>query len=158
MPNAERVLLSQLDAAWLPDGGRADVILAGTDSVPPSPTCVVRVLATRDGKVFTVHREDGRGLDIPSESVSDGAVDGYLEALMVRVLGSVQPTRLLGYVRNVVPVAPSDYPWPSPHAHFAVWHCTLAPAVEPRGVWLDAVEAENHMGARHWWPLAAHAP
>ena len=158
MPSRERVLLSHPDAAWLPDGGRADVVLAGTGSVPPSPTCVVRLLATRDGSVLTVHRADGRGLDIPTMSVRDGAVDGCLEALMVRVIGSVQPTTLLGYVRNVVPGAPDDYPWAVPHAHFAVWHCALPADCDPQGVWLDSVEAERHLVDRHWWPLAAHAP
>ena len=74
------------------------------------------------------------------------------------VLGSVQPTRLVGYVRNVVPEAPDDYPWPSPCAHFAVWHCRLPEDVEPAGVWLDAASAGTEMGARHWWPLAAHVP
>jgi hypothetical protein len=158
MPNAERVFFSHKDAAWLPDGGRADVVLAGTDSAPPSPTCVVRLLATRDGNVFTVQRADGKGLDIPTMSVSDGAVDESLEMLMVRVLGSVQPSKLLGYVRNVVPGAPDDYPWPVPHAHFAVWHCAMPAGCDPQGVWLDSVEAERHLADRHWWPLAAHTP
>jgi hypothetical protein len=133
VPTSERVLVSNATPSWLPDGGRADVILGGTDSVPPSPTSLVRLLATRHGKVFTVHRADGSGLDIPSLSVEGGAVEGCLKALMVRTFGGVHPARFLGYVRNIVSGAPNDYAWPSPHAHFAVWHCALPPDCDPRG-------------------------
>lgn len=156
MPEEDELLVSVADAAWLPEGGRADVVLAGPDAVPPDPTCLVRVLASRDGKVFTVPRADGKGLDLPTLPVGDGTAHGCLQALMAQVVGSAHPAVLLGYVRNVVPDAPADYPWPSPEAHFAVWHCAVPAACEPRGTWLDAAEAESQLGERHWWPLAAH--
>ena len=158
VPNDEELLVSHPDATWLPHGGRADVVLVGTDAVLPTPTCLVRVLATRDGKVFTVPRADGKGLDIPTLPVGEGGAVSSLQALMVGVLGGAHPTVLLGYVRNVVPGAPDDYPWPSPDAHFAVWHCAVPVDCEPRGVWLDAYEAESQLRDRHWWPLAAHVP
>jgi hypothetical protein len=132
VPNNEVLLVSHTDAGWLPDGGRADVVLAGTDAALPRPTCVVRLLATRDGKVLAVPRADGKGLDIPALSVRPSEVDDCLQALIVRVLGGVHPTMLLAYVRNVVTGAPDDYPWPSPDAHFAVWYCAVPADCESR--------------------------
>lgn len=155
--STERILLRHRDAAWLP-GGDADVVLAGPGSVPPSPTCVVRLLVTRGRWALTVQRDDGSGLDIPSLSVSDGEVDRTLRELMIRWLGTTQPARLLGYVRNVVEGAPDGYPWPLPHAHFAVWHCALPADRDLGGTWLDACRAEAHLGHRHWWPLTEHIP
>ena len=158
MLNGERALVSHADAPWLPKGGRADVVLADEVAELPAPTCLVRLLATRGGRVLTVPRADGGGLDIPTRRVEASTPADCLRTLVMDVLGSVQPTRLVGYVRNVVPEAPDDYPWPSPCAHFAVWHCRLPEDVEPAGVWLDAASAGTEMGARHWWPLAAHVP
>lgn len=149
--------MSNPQPSWLPVGGRADVVLAEADAVPPRPTCLVRLLVMRERKVLAVHRADGRGLDIPTLLVEDGAVDDSLQALVVRVLGKEHPTELLGYVRNTVPGSPADYPWPSPQAHFAVWHCASPIDREIRGVWLEMSEAEALLGDRHWWPLAAHA-
>lgn len=71
MQNTDVVLFSHPDAAWLPEDGRADVVLAGAHSVPPDPTCVVRLLVTHGGKVLTVDRADGKGLDIPTMAVRD---------------------------------------------------------------------------------------
>jgi hypothetical protein len=158
MPNAERVLASHRDAAWLPEGGRADVVLADVDAEVPAPTCLVRLLATRDDQVLTVPRADGDGLDIPTQRVARGAHADALRTLMTRVLGGVHPSMLLGYVRNAVPEAPDDYPWPSPDAYFAVWQCRLPEELDPAGVWLDAETAATELSARHWWPLAAHLP
>ena len=158
MADHEELLARHHEAAWLPPGGRADVVLVGKDAAVPAPTCVVRVLATRDGDVFTVPRTDGKGLDIPTAPVAEAGAVGSLQALMLGVFGEVHPAKLLGYVRNVVPDAPDDYPWPSPDAHFAVWHCAVPADCEPRGVWLAAAEAGSHLRERHWWPLAAHVP
>lgn len=156
MPNAEQVLISHPDAAWLPEGGRADVVLAKAGSTVPSPTCVVRLLATRHRQVLAVPRANGRGLDIPTLRVGDGAVEDCLRTLMVHTLGGVHTPTFLGYVRNVVQEAPDDYPWPTPHAHFSVWHCAVPRECDPRGVWLDDADAETHLRDRHWWPLAMH--
>lgn len=158
MTNAEQVLVSHPDAAWLPDGGRADVVLAVGPPAVPRPTCLVRLLATRQRQIFTTARADGGGLDIPTLPVGDRVVEDCLHALLVRVLGSMYPTTLLGYVRNVVQGTPDDYPWPSPDAYFVVWHFQLPTDFNAGGVWLDAVEAEEQLGDRHWWPLAAHVP
>ena len=156
MLNAQRVLVSHLDAAWLPKGGRADVVLADGDAAVPTPVCLVRLLVTRAGRMLTLPRSDGGGLDIPTARVERGAHVDCLRSLMIRVLGSLHPTTLLGYVQNVVPDAPDDYPWPSPRAYFAVWLCQLPEDFEPDGVWLHATAAETELSARHWWPLAAH--
>jgi hypothetical protein len=153
-----QVVVSHANAAWLPAGSRADVVLAAGHVVaPPSPVCLVRLLATRDGRVLTGARPDGAGLDIPTLRVVDGTAEAGLQALVTQTLGRAHPTTLLGYVRNVVPDPSDDYPWPSPEAHFAVWTCEVPPGVDPDGVWLDASEAKAHLADRHWWPLAAHA-
>lgn len=156
MSNAQRVLSSRSGPAWLPDGGRADVVLAGTHGVVPSPTCLVRLIATHGDVVLTVPRADGGGLDIPTRRVGDEVVADCLQALLVRVGGSLRNTSLLGYVRNRVHEAPDDYPWPSPDAYFTVWHCQMPMEANAEGTWLDAAEAEIQLSARHWWPLAAH--
>jgi len=75
-----QVLVSRVDAAWLPPGGRADVVLADADEAPPPPTCVVRLLATRDERVLTMRRADGRGLDLPTRLVGDESHSDCLEA------------------------------------------------------------------------------
>src|SRR5512144_81268 len=98
---------------------------------------MVRLLATRDRRVLTVARADGGGLDIPTLHVADGVAEACLQTLQLRTLGSVHPTTLLGYVRNVVHEAPDDYPWPLPDAYFVVWHCQLPADVDAEGVWLD---------------------
>jgi hypothetical protein len=116
-----RLLVSHDGPAWLPAGGRADVVLAGRSATLPEPTCLVRLLVTRDGQMLVVPRRDGRGLDIPTQTVVDGAADHALVSLVVATLGDVRPTALLGYVRNAVPAPSDDYPWPAPDAYFAVW-------------------------------------
>ena len=102
-------------------------------------------------------RSGGRGLDIPTRQVRDGAWEESLEDLLRQTVTSDDHARLLGYVLNDVPRAPGDYPWPAPHAYFAVWHCALPAYRDPPGTWLDAAEAETELHDRHWWPLAAHA-
>ena len=155
-----RVLVSHHGPAWLPAGGRADVVAVGASAAPPEPTCLVRLLVTQDDRMLVVPRRDGRGMDIPTRAVGGGAVHQVLDSLVVDVLGDVRRTVLLGYVRNVVREPPDDYPWPAPDAYFAVWHCPLSAdgelsaAGEPEGEWLDPVGAATELGERHWWPLA----
>ncbi len=122
----------------------------------PAPTCMVRLLATREGEVFTVPRADGNGLDIPTRRVGSAAPEKCVETLLVSALGRVHPTVFLGYVRNVVNESTDDYEWPVPDAYFAVWHCDLPADCEvAEGHWLGAREAKRRLGDRHWWPLAA---
>jgi hypothetical protein len=146
------VLSSRPDAPWLPRGGCADVVLAHSD-VPPDPVCLARLLVLREGQVLTWPRADGRGPDIPTRAVDDRGVRACVDALVRDVVGPTRPTRLLGYVRNVVRAPVDAYPWPAPQAHFAVWLCELSPGVRAHGVWLDLDDAEPVLGDRHWWPL-----
>lgn len=157
MSTSERVLVSHQGAVWLPDQGRADVVLAGVPAVAPSPICLVRLLVTRGNSILVEARSGGRGLDIPTREVRDGAWEESLEDLLRQTVTSDDHARLLGYVLNDVPRAPGDYPWPAPHAYFAVWHCAFPAYRDPPGTWLDAAEAEAELHDRHWWPLAAHA-
>jgi hypothetical protein len=152
------MIVSHRDAGWLPRGGRADVVLADGDTAVPDPTCVVRLFATRDGRVLTVARADGGGPDLPTLAIDGGDVEATLRMLLLRTLGTVRPASMLGYVRNVVADPPDDYPWPSPYAHFVVWHCHVPADLDPVGVWLERTGAETHLGTRHWWPLAAQRP
>ena len=157
MSTSEHVLVSHQGAAWLPEGGRADVVLTGANHVVPAPLCLVRLLVTRGNSILVEARADGRGLDIPTRRITDGSWEGVVEGLLRQALGSVRHSALLGFVRNDVPGTPEDYPWPLPHAYFAVWHCPLPGDEEATGTWLDEVEAEAHLADRHWWPLAAQA-
>jgi hypothetical protein len=99
---------------------------------------------------------DGGGLDLPRRRVEAEGADASLRALLVDALGDTWPVELLGYVRNVVAGGGAEYPWPVPHAHFAVWRGELPPGVEVAGEWLGPDRAERELGERHWWPLAAH--
>lgn len=158
MSISERVLVSHQGAAWLPVQGRADVVLAGVPAVPPSPICLVRLLVTCGTSILVEPRPDGRGLDIPTRAVGDGAWKEQIDDLLRQTLASAgHPARLLGYVRNDVAGAPEGYPWPAPHAYFVVWHYPAPTRRDARGRWLDAAEAEAELRDRHWWPLAAHA-
>lgn len=133
------------------------MVLAGPAASAPTPTSMVRVLVTRRGELLTVPRADGRGLDIPSRRVGHGdAVEACVQRLLRSALGSVPPAVLVGYVRNVVDQPTGDYPWPTPVAHFGVWHCELPAHCEVGGRWLDAGEATSLVAERHWWPIAAH--
>lgn len=157
MTSPALVLASTPDAPWLPPGGRADVVLAGAGEDPPEPTCLVRLLVVHDGRVLVSPRGDSGGLDIPTRRVGDESPDVALRALAAETPASVGEPALLGYVRNVVPTPADGYPWPVPEAHFAVWVSDLG-AGEGRRTqaagWLDRHEAEEHLGERHWWPLA----
>ena len=133
-------------------------MLAGLPAVVPSPVCLVRLLVTRGTSVLVWPRPDGRGFDIPTREARDGAWEDPLEDLLRHTVPSGRgAVRFLGYVRNEVTGSPEDYRWPTPHAHFVVWHCPVPSQRDARGTWLDAVEAEAELRERHWWPLAAHA-
>ncbi len=119
--------------------------------------CLVRLLVTHGSRVLVEARSDGRGLDIPTRRVRDGEWEESVEGLLGQTVGKDCHPRLLGYVRNHVAGAPDDYLWPSPHAHFAVWHHLLPAHQDAPGMWLDAADAEAELRDRHWWPLAAHA-
>lgn len=153
---SERVLVSHDRAAWLPEGGRADVVLAGVPAVVPSPICLVRLLVTLRNRILVVPRPDGRGLDLPTRRVEGAGWDEAVGALVRQAVDGDHPARLLGYVRNTVPGAPAGYPWSVPYAHFAVWHLPLPDDRSTPGTWLGAAEAEVELGRRHWWPLVAH--
>lgn len=132
------------------------MVLAGTDTDAPTPTCMVRVLATRHGDVLTLTRHDGKGLDIPTVTVGDDLVEDCLGSLLVSALGSLRPATLLGYVRNTVNQPADNYPWPVPEAYFTVWHCEVPAGCERQGRWLQPPSAQVELKDRHWWPLAAH--
>lgn len=130
------------------------MVLAAPGAAVPTPTCIVRLLATRGDDILTIVRDDGQGLDIPSARVGDSPVEEALAALVLSALGAPQPATLLGYVKNVVTEPADDYPWPVPDAHFAVWHIRAERSLSGR--WLPAHAARRELGERHWWPLAAH--
>jgi hypothetical protein len=167
MADAARVLASTQDAPWLPPGGRADVVLAAAGEDPPEPTCLVRLLVVRDGAVLVVARPDRGGLDLPTRRVGDESPDEALRALASQTPVVAAETVLLGYVRNVVETPADGYLWPAPEAHFAVWVSDLEAGRGRRAEtaaatrraqtarWLDRHEAEEYLGERHWWPLAA---
>ena len=161
MHTGDQVLTSRPDAPWLPPGGRADVVLAATDTPVPDPVCIVRLLtmyADEAGpRLHVVSRSDGGGPDLPTRLVADGSPEECLAALAADTWGQDLPVQLLGYVRNVVTPPVDDYAWPVPHAHFAVWHASLADLSSPTsGEWLAEEQARDALAERHWWPLAAH--
>ena len=117
---------------------------------------MVRLLVTRDRQVLTLPRPDGSGLDLPTRRVGDEGVDASLQALLADTLGDPGPAELLGYVRNVVADGGAGYPWPVPHAHFAVWRCVLPAGAAVVGEWVGPDRAGRELAERHWWPLAAH--
>ena len=124
------------------------MVLAHEDAAPPEPTCMVRVLVTRRGAVLTRRRADGRGPDIPTHPVGDDSVAHTLQSVLAGLGSEVGAVRLLGWVRNVVDEPDPGYPWPTPEAYFAVWHCEVAPDSDLEGEWLQPGEAEGHLGER----------
>ena len=151
------VVSSVPDPPWLPEGGRADVVLAAPGDEPPTPVGLVRLLVTGPhGRVFTVPRTGGRpGLDLPTAAVPVAAsVRGVLAGLVSDVLGRTAPTVQLGFVRNTVPPG-TVYEWPSPVAHFCVYRTVDPQSPVVDGTWLDRDTAAVHLAERHWWPLLA---
>lgn len=163
----EVVVVRHDPCPWLPPGSRADVVLS--DHPAPEPTTVVRLLVTSGEDVWVTPRADGGGLDLPTARVTDGvaaALDGLVATAPVGTTG----LRPWGFVRNLVPDPPADYPWPAPVAHFAVWHGTVDPSAEPDGAaragqdsqeaggrWLGPSAATEALDERHWWPLHRRA-
>jgi Protein of unknown function (DUF4031) len=152
----ERVIHSTPGAGWLPAGSRADVIASSQDG-PPANTVVVRLAVLDDDRLVVLQRPDRRELDLPSAPVGDHRVDDVLGLLQGLVLGLGHPAqhRLLGYVRNTVPVPDVDYPWPVPLACFAVYAVRYTGGPLLAGSWLPAADAATSLGDRHWWPLLA---
>jgi hypothetical protein len=151
------IVLSCLpNAPWLPPGGRADVVIHGSDDPVPSPLGLVRLLiADSDGRVFCRARTGDRpGWDLPTAPVLDGDPRAAVRELTTAVVGKAMATELVGYVRNTVP-AGTRYDWPAPVAHFALYWLLdhAVPVVD--GTWLDDDTAAEHLGERHWWPLIA---
>jgi hypothetical protein len=118
---------------------------------------VVRLLAIREGAVFTVPRADRLALDIPSLRVDGADLEQCLADLVTATFGRPLPTELFGFVRNTVAMPSGDYPWPVPEAHFSVWRVEVPANCHPQGTWLQASEAEAELASRHWWPMAAYA-
>lgn len=156
----ERVLLSSSGARGMPPGSKVDVILSRQPE-PPAGTVQVRLLATANGALAVVRRDDG-GLDLPSRAVGDPSEAAEeLRRLQFSLLGVVLPAVLVGYVRNTVTRHAVGYPWPVPRAVFPLFHCHAGVARPRRpngrdGVhWLPGGDAERHLAGREWWPLAA---
>jgi hypothetical protein len=77
-----------------------------------------------------------------------------VRSLLLHAMGDLAPASWLGWVRNVVEGSVDGYEWPTPEAHFAVWHCEAPPGLAPEGRWLEAGQSGPQLGQRHWWPLA----
>lgn len=151
------IVLSCLpNAPWLPPGGRADVVIHGSDDPVPSPLGLVRLLiADSDGRVFCRARTGDRpGWDLPTAPVLDAGPQTAVDELATAVFGQVTATELVGYVRNTVP-AGTRYDWPTPVAHFALYRVLDHAVPVLDGTWLDDDTAAEHLGERHWWPLIA---
>jgi hypothetical protein len=152
----ERVVRSTLDASWLPAGGRVDVI-ASRQEQPPANTVVIRLALLCDRAVLAVEHSDGM-LDLPSRRVVDQTPAEAVQALSAELLGRPRPAgaELIGYVRNTVRSPNDTYPWPTPHACFAVYLARSARAeAADTGIWLDPDAAARDLAERHWWPLLA---
>ncbi|MFK0402784.1 NUDIX hydrolase [Microbacterium sp. NPDC090225] len=142
----ETVVRVTADAPWLPPGGRAEVVRRDS---PPRPMSMVRLLLRRGDEVYCVPRSETGKLDLPTRSTDGDDLDGSvtIRALAAEVVGAPTETRFLGAVRNVVERPGSDYPWPTPLAHFGVWASPDAPIID--GTWADL----STLTERHWHPL-----
>lgn len=150
--HAQRLLQRHDPCSWLPEGGVADVI-ADESEQPPRPTPVVRLLVTSPAGILTIHEPDGR-LGIPTARVADDPQTSVVALTRAHLVGEHTPLAI-GYVRNHVPGPAAGYPWPTPFAHFAVWHCAVGSDEARQGSWLELPRARAALGERHWWPLAA---
>ncbi|MEI7059240.1 hypothetical protein WBG06_25695 [Nocardioides sp. CCNWLW239] len=147
-------LVHDPDAAWLPEGGVAEVVLADSGEEMPGPVGLVRLQITDDaGRIFCMARSGGRpGWDLPTALVGSADPVVVIDDLTVAVFGTQQPVVLVGAVRNVS-LAEGDYEWPSPVAYFCVYRPTTSSPPVVEGVWLTPVEAAVELYERHWWPL-----
>ncbi|MFB2555590.1 NUDIX hydrolase [Herbiconiux liangxiaofengii] len=145
----ETVIHVTPDAAWLPPGGRAEVIRRST---PPTPLCVVRLLLRQADRVFCIPRADTGRLDLPLRSVEPDDPGGMLgiTSLAEQLTGDGSHLVFVGAVRNVVASPQDGYPWPTPHAHFGVWTSENPPIVE--GTWVG-ITGGSPLRDRHWFPL-----
>lgn len=148
-------IVHQPDAPWLPAGGVAEVVLAGTGDEAPDPVGLVRLLVKDDvGRIFCVRRSGGRpGRDLPTMSVGNADPAAVIDDLARATFGTLQPVVPVGVVRNVV-LSEGEYEWPSPVAYFCVYRPTMSPTPVVDGVWLTPEEAAAELSERHWWPLA----
>lgn len=152
----ERVLQSTSDAAWLPSGGRADVITSRQDAPPPN-TVVVRLAVTGPRGVLVLPRPDGDP-DLPSRSVGAGTPHEALAQLVTATLGGSvrREPALIGYVRNVVRQPDDGYAWPTPFACFAVHALPVEGRVTDAAVeWISLQDTAAALVRRHWWPVLA---
>lgn len=151
---AEEILRSTPDAAWLPQGGRADVVAS---RVAPTPAGLVRLLIRRGTAVFCVHRDGAGKLDLPTRTVPVSDPDGRATArqLAFDVLGTRAEVTPLGFVRNIVASPTDDYAWPVPLAHFTVWGAEGEPAIA--GAWVGVHGPDSVLKDRHWFPLVSAA-
>ncbi|WP_282846086.1 NUDIX hydrolase [Microbacterium oxydans] len=139
------------NASWLPPGSRAEVLRL---AIPPQPLCAVRLLLRRGDRVFCVPRSGTGRLDLPTCFVGadDPAGAATVATLAQEITAETSPLTFVGVVRNVVESPTSDYPWPTPHAHFGLWSSEGAPIIE--GSWVT-VGGDSPLRARHWYPLVA---
>jgi hypothetical protein len=146
----ERVVQVTANPAWLPTGSRADVIRRST---PLQPMCIVRLLIRRGDEVFCRPREETAKPDLPMRVTEGDDPSGSLAIglLVHEVLGHASRSSFIGAVRNVVTVAGSNYPWPTPLAYFGVWSTQGEPIVE--GAWVNVADATSVLRNRHWYPL-----
>lgn len=159
----ERLISSTPTAPWLPNGSTAEA-WAGSDCAVPDPCIIVRLLLVRqaaaDGAEFFCIRTF-RGLDLPSLPLATGSTvmsttEG-IASLANSTLGrSDVEHRCVGYIRNVVPDADADYPYPTPRAHVPVFVPTEAAEPACEGSWLSLDEAHSELAVRHWWPIVEH--
>ncbi|GGM94531.1 hypothetical protein GCM10009721_21060 [Terrabacter tumescens] len=160
-----QLLVTTVDAAWLPAGGDAEVWV-GEDVPLPEPTIIVRLLLVRrpggePARFFCVRGP--KGLDLPTRFLEPGTerADPPLGVarLLTHVLGGgarETSTRCIGFVRNVVGVRDAAYPHPTPWAHVPVLAVDGDPEPVVVGEWVDLAGAHGSLGTRHWWSIVEH--
>ena len=149
----EELIHTTLDAPWLPQGSRAEVIRS---TVAPRPTNLVRLLIRRGTTVYCVPRDRTGVLDLPARIVPPSDPEGVATAIQLArdVLGETSEVTLIGYVRNVVGQSASDYEWPVPFAHFCLWAADGSPGGGD-GRWVSTDGPESPLTSRHWFQLIA---
>lgn len=90
---------------------------------------------------------------MPTLIVASSALTGEEAALDLAesVFGFAVNVQPVGFVKNTVPLATADYPWPIPAAHFAVFKAEGEPILD--GEWISLTGATSPLRARHWYPL-----
>ncbi|MDF8262958.1 NUDIX hydrolase [Luteipulveratus flavus] len=158
-----QLIVTTLDAPWLPSGSTAEV-WAGDDCSLPEPAVIVRLLLTRtagasEPEFFCV--ETVKGMDLPTRFL--GPADARerpaygIARLAEDVFGRPDvTTRCIGYVRNVVPRPDASYPHPTPYAHVLVLLATQAAEPVVAGDWVTLERGRAELTTRHWWPIVDH--